>query len=81
VALKFLNNDKKITIDDSAAAKELSLATEVPQLKSLTMREVLSRAADQKIEVKFVGAGRVESTMPEAGEILPTDRHMTIFLK
>ncbi|MBC7420448.1 MAG: penicillin-binding protein 2 [Bdellovibrio sp.] len=73
--------DKKITLDDSTQTSEAVLATDTPQLKALTMREVLARAADQKIEVKFVGAGRVDSTWPEAGEQLPMDRHMTIFLK
>ncbi len=81
VAQKFANNDKKINIDDSTIKKEAALPIEAPQLKFLSMREVLARAADQRIEVKFVGSGRVDSTWPEAGEVLPADRHMTVFLK
>ncbi len=81
IVQKSFTEDKKINLDDSGAEKATELAGSAPQLKSLTMREVLARAADQKIEVKFVGAGRVESTWPEAGDELPSDRHMTVFMK
>lgn len=57
------------------------LQNTAPHLKSLTVREVLSRASDQQIQVKFIGSGRVESTWPAEGEPLSADRNMSVFLK
>ncbi len=81
LAVRFLNQDKKINIDETNITDSSHVAAMAPQMKALTVREVLSRAADQKIEVKLVGSGRVDSTWPEAGQTLPGDRHMTIYLK
>jgi cell division protein FtsI (penicillin-binding protein 3) len=52
-----------------------------PYIKNLTMREVLNIAAEQKIQVKFVGTGKVDSTYPEPGESLDEDRNMTVILR
>ena len=60
---------------------EQKLTTVAPYVKNLTMREVLNVAAEQKLQVKFVGSGRVESTYPEQGQSLDTDRTMTIILR
>lgn len=81
VAQKFLNADKVVTMDKKSSSEKSELTTVVPNLKSLTVREVLAKAAEQQIEVKLVGDGRVESTWPDAGQSLSDDRHMTIFLK
>lgn len=81
LAQKFLNADKAITLNQTASEKSNQLITSAPELKDLTVREVLTRAAEQQIEVKFVGDGRVDSTWPEAGHALSEDRHMTVFLK
>ncbi|MBC7743195.1 MAG: cell division protein [Bdellovibrionaceae bacterium] len=81
LAQRFLNQDKKINIDETTSDIATTNETLTPQMKAFTVREVLSRAASQKIEVKLVGSGRVESTWPEAGQELPSDRHMTVFLK
>jgi hypothetical protein len=50
-------------------------------MKSLSMREVLSLAAEQKIQVKFVGSGKVETTYPDEGQDLDVDRKMTVILR
>jgi len=81
LAEKFLNADKVITMDKNSSNKTEDLILSAPNLKALTVREVLAKAAEQKIEIKLVGDGRVESTWPDAGQNLGDDRHMTIFLK
>ncbi len=82
IAQKFLNADKIIKLDKKATDEiKAGLLTSAPQLKELTVREVLAKAAEQQIEVKLVGTGRVENTWPESGQALSDDRHMTVFLK
>lgn len=81
LAQKFLNADKVLNIDKKTVGEIELLSETVPDLKTLTVREVLAKAAEEKIEVKLVGEGRVESTWPDAGQALSDDRHMTIFLK
>lgn len=80
LAEKFLNADKVVKMKKSSDSKE-ELAATAPNLKSLSVREVLAKAAEQKIEVRLVGEGRVESTWPDAGQSLGDDRHMTVILK
>lgn len=81
LAQKFLNTDKIIQLDQKSKNNTIELATLAPALKSLSVREVLAKAAEQQIEVKFVGNGRVESTWPDTGQSLSDDRHMTVYLK
>lgn len=52
-----------------------------PYLKTLTLREVIGIASEEKIRVKFVGSGKVESTYPEQGQPLNEEREMTVILK
>jgi cell division protein FtsI (penicillin-binding protein 3) len=52
-----------------------------PYLKNLTMREVIGIAAEENIQVKFVGAGKVETTYPDANQSLDENRQMTVILK
>lgn len=80
-AVKKLNEDKKISIDEKSLNTHSEMLTSAPQFKSLSVREVLAKAAEQQIQVRFVGSGHVESTWPEAGETLSDDRNMTVFLK
>ncbi len=80
LAEKFLNTDKIVTMKKTSEKKE-DLTAIAPNLKALSVREVLAKAAEQKIEVRLVGEGRVESTWPDAGQSLGDDRHMTIILK
>ena len=65
----------------SAELEDEKLTSVAPYVKNLTMREVLNVAAEQKIQVKFVGSGRVETTYPEQGQALDTDRTMTVILR
>jgi cell division protein FtsI (penicillin-binding protein 3) len=81
LAQKFLNTDKTIQLDSKSSDLHTEFLKVAPHLKALTVREVLAKAAEQKIEIKFVGSGRVENTWPESGADLGPDRHMTIFLK
>jgi cell division protein FtsI (penicillin-binding protein 3) len=72
----------RIDISQASLAKAPSaLPAVAPYLKNLTMREVLNVASDQNIQIKFVGAGRVNSTYPDQGQALDGDRNMTVILK
>ena len=74
--------DKIISIvPETASDLSKDLSKTAPYLKTLTMREVLNVTSEQKIQVKFVGSGRVESTYPEQGQPLDDDRNMTVILK
>ncbi len=81
LAQKFLNTDKLIQMNQKLNLTSDELLTTAPTFNTLTVREVLTRASEQKIEIKFVGSGRVDSTWPVAGESLSSGRHMTVYLK
>lgn len=61
--------------------KTTTTLTTVPDFKDLSMREVLQQAANQNIKIKMIGRGKVDQTVPAAGEALGEDRTMTIILK
>ena len=65
----------------SLAESNNELMTAAPEFKSLTLREVLTKASEQQIDLKIIGSGRVESTIPSQGHALDSDRKMTIYLK
>lgn len=67
--------------DKDESQKTPTLPMVAPYMKSLSVREVLNIAAEQKISVKLIGEGEVESTKPEAGEALNNLRQMTVILK
>ena len=77
--------DRSVAVEDkivdvkAETGKELSPVA--PYLKTLSMREVLTVAAEQKIQVKFVGSGKVENTYPDQGQTLDADRNMTVILR
>ncbi len=60
---------------------EKQILTAAPELKKLSVREVLQKVHQQDIKIKFIGQGQVSKTWPEAGEALNQDRQMTVFLK
>lgn len=66
---------------DTAPENKNTKASTVPYLKSLSMREVIAIAAEEKIQIKFLGSGKVESTYPEQGQSLGADRQLTVILK
>ena len=74
---------EEVTVDvDQDHLKEItSLLATAPKLKYLTVREVLSRASEQQLQIKFIGSGRVDSTWPAEGAQLTNDRSMSVFLK
>ncbi len=78
---KISDQEKIIEISHEKLAQENTAAVSAPKLKALTVREVLSKASEQQLQIKFVGAGRVDSTWPAEGQPLNTDRDMTVFLK
>lgn len=76
-----INDEEKIIVKMEDFDKSADLSQYTPDLKTHTVREVLSKASEQKLNLKFVGKGRVDSTWPQAGEELPSDRKMMIYLK
>lgn len=71
--------DSLIKISTNVADETMPKA--VPYLKTLTMREVIGIASEQKIQVKFIGSGKVESTFPESGQNLNLNRELTVILR
>ncbi|AZZ35843.1 cell division protein [Bdellovibrio sp. qaytius] len=60
---------------------ETPALTAVPDFKDLSVREVLQQTANQNIKLKMIGRGKVQQTLPAAGETFGDDRTMTIILK
>ncbi|MCB9025035.1 MAG: transpeptidase family protein [Bdellovibrionaceae bacterium] len=56
------------------------LGDNTPDLKGLTLREVLRKLNGRKIDLDIRGSGRVSSTWPEAGEKLPGNNKIRIQL-
>ncbi len=74
-------HDLAVSINNNAELTEAETVTAVPYLKTLTMREVIGIASEQKIKVKFVGSGKVEKTVPEQGQTFNQNRDLTVILK
>ncbi len=70
---------EKYSLDDLKNEKQI--LTAAPELKNLSVREVLQKVHQQDIKIKFLGSGQVSKTWPEAGEALNQDRQMKVFLK
>lgn len=74
--------DEVISIsDDVHDRSKLELTSVVPYFKTLSLRDVLSIASEEKIQVKIVGSGKVESTYPDQGEPLNENREVTVILR
>lgn len=81
---KIINISSKVGSEANSEIIENSktdLTLVVPYLKTLSLREVISIASDEKINVKFVGSGKVESTYPDQGQPLNEDREVTVILR
>jgi cell division protein FtsI (penicillin-binding protein 3) len=81
VAQSELNQKKMNTYNLDDLKNEKQILTSTPDLKKLSVREVLEKVHQQDIKIKFIGQGQVTKTWPEAGEALNQDRQMTVFLK
>lgn len=60
---------------------EVSSSETVPDLLTLTTREVLRRVSGQDIRVKFIGQGTVNEVVPGVGTQLPENKEITVILK
>jgi cell division protein FtsI (penicillin-binding protein 3) len=70
------------TFSDKQLRNLSAVLTSAPELKSLSLREVIQKTADKEIKLKIIGSGgRVYRTNPEAGEAFGPERNMTIYLK
>lgn len=74
-----------VSSGDSDAALTSSMQTAplkpqemVPDLMSLTTREVLKKVSGQDLKLKFLGQGVVAETVPAAGSPLPEDKTITV---
>ena len=73
VLSSFHNKEKKVK-------RYLAFSNRVPDLKGLTLREVLSRIKNKNIQLKIYGSNRVIRTIPFAGEPIPPSQTITIIL-
>lgn len=76
-----IEEEQKVILRSKELTQPYGVSNFTPDLKFFTMREVLSKASEQQLQVKFVGSGRVENTWPPPGEELPNNRQMVIYLK
>ena len=50
----------------------------VPDLKGLSLREVLKKIQGKELKLKIHGSGRLVRTIPFAGEPLPENKKITL---
>lgn len=74
ISESFIHKNKKKVVSEWVGKN-------TPDLKGLTLREVLRKLNGRKIELDIHGSGRVSSMWPEAGEILPANNKIRIQLK
>jgi cell division protein FtsI (penicillin-binding protein 3) len=53
----------------------------LPDLKDLTLRQVIQKIQGHEVKLKTVGTGRVVETWPKTGESLPEDGTLVLYLK
>ena len=66
--------------DDKVERKIASFKNTVPNLKGLSLRELLTQVEDKDIKLKIYGSNRVIRTVPFAGEALPQNKTITVIL-
>ena len=66
---------------EKKAERTLAFADRVPDLKGLTLREVLSKVQNKGINLKIHGFNRVIRTIPFAGKPMPSSKTLTVILK
>ena len=75
---------KSIIDVDTVVNSDVNL---MPELENMQFRDVLQKANQHQLKIKFVGQTfplnnlRVQSTWPHQGETLDTDRNVTVFLE
>ena len=60
--------------------RSLAFVNRVPDLKGLTLREVLSKIQNKEIHLEIYGSNRVIRTIPFAGESIPASKTITVIL-
>jgi len=80
---KLMLSPQKKSVSESLVPSVSSFdqGTKVPQLKDLSVREVLREVNGKDVEIKFVGSGKVDQTDPPAGADFSEHKKLTIFLK
>lgn len=76
---KFPASSSKLIANDVVASAEP--LQRVPDLKELTIREVLRAVSGQELKVRVLGSGRVVQTVPASGEPIGDDKAITVILK
>lgn len=61
--------------------RELASIHQMPELKGLTLREVLKKFNKQNIKFNIKGQGRVIQTLPLSGQSIPPNKRITLVLK
>lgn len=62
-------------------ARNAAQANVVPDLKNLSLREALQKAALQNLSIKARGDGLISEIIPEAGAPVPANRKIMVILK
>lgn len=64
-----------------AAPIKIDFSSEVPDFRTLSVREILRNLQGTPVEVKFVGAGKVSLTDPPAGSAWNESKKLTVYLE
>lgn len=83
-----LSGEKKLMLSEGKSAgsvaavqKVNSNIAKIPDLKSLSVREVIREFSGRDVEIKFVGTGKVDSTEPPAGSEIKDTKKITVYLR
>lgn len=66
----------EILTESQAAAPKV-----IPDLKDLTLRQVIRRIQGQEVKLKTIGSGKVIDTWPKAGSEITPDGTLTLFMQ
>jgi len=74
-------NSDGVNSDGTGITLQVPTQETVPNLKSLSLREVVRRLQGQDIQLQVHGEGRVSGTLPSEGQSFGPDKKLIIYLK
>lgn len=83
IAKLAVKNEKPMTLVSSEILND-SVSTDfktLPDLKDLTLRQVMRKIQGHEVKLKTVGSGKVTDTWPKAGQELPEDGTLVLYLQ
>lgn len=84
-----LSGEKKLILSSQEKPSEIAPlpknqeqpVLKIPDLKSLSVREVIREVGGRDIDIKFIGTGKVELTDPPAGAEIKDSKKITVYLR